>query len=324
VQVLVTGGLGFLGHAVTVNLIAAGHRVTVMSRGRADAKPATGAELVTADIRDRVRVAEIVQAGDFDGVCHLAAVTSGRDSIADPLTYFDVNASGTLNLLMALDKTRERRPPVAFVLASTNIVYGSRHVGALSEDLDVHPESPYAASKVAAEQMVTAYAATGAIGAVILRCFNIAGAVDGVTDTDPARIIPNILRAITGQAPHITLNGDGSAIRDFVHVADAADAFHLALTKCEPGQHQVYNIGSGTGTRMADVVAAAEQVTANRITIRQLPAKPEPLNLTADIARATRKLGWRPQRSELWAMLGGAWEAWPSAGQHEARTATFG
>jgi UDP-glucose 4-epimerase len=310
VRVLVTGGLGFLGHAVTVNLLAAGHRVTVMSRGRADAKPAAGAELVTADIRDRVRVGEIVRAGDFDGVCHLAAVTSGRDSLADPLTYFDVNAAGTLNLLMGLDTVRNRRPPVAFVLASTNIVYGSRHVGALSEDLDVHPESPYAASKVAAEQMVTAYAETGAIGAVILRCFNVAGAVDGVTDTDPGRIIPNIFRAMAGQAPHVTLNGDGSAIRDFVHVADAADAFRLALTKCEPGQHRVYNIGSGTGTSMADLVETAEQITDIAVSVNRVAPKAEPPRLTSNSDLAATDLGWRPIRSSSSGIIADAWRTW--------------
>jgi UDP-glucose 4-epimerase len=99
-------------------------------------------------------------------VCHLAALTRGRDSFADSLTYYDVNVGGTLNLLMALDAVRETRPPARFVFASTNVVYGSVHVGALSEDMEPHPESPYAWSKLAAEQFVAAYAATGAIGAI--------------------------------------------------------------------------------------------------------------------------------------------------------------
>ncbi|MEU7934488.1 NAD-dependent epimerase/dehydratase family protein [Micromonospora echinofusca] len=310
-HVLVTGGLGFLGRAVGRELLATGHRVTVMTRGRGDRNPPPGVELVTGDIRDRARVAEIVQEGGYDGVVHLAALTSGRDSFADPLGYFDINATGTLNLLMALDAARSTTAPAALVFASTNIVYGSQHHGALSEDLDPHPESPYAASKVAAEQMVAAHAATGAIGAVTVRPFNIAGAVDGVTDTDCARIIPNVFRAITGQLDHVTLNGDGSAVRDFVHVADVATGIRLALAACTPGGCQTINLGSGVGTSMANVVATAEEVTGRPVVVHRQPHKPEPPNLIADMRRARTVLGWTPARAKLTDILADAWEAWP-------------
>ncbi|MGI5523590.1 NAD-dependent epimerase/dehydratase family protein [Micromonospora sp. CA-259024] len=310
-HVLVTGGLGFLGRAVARDLLAAGHRVTAMSRGRGYRTAPSGVELVTGDIRDRARVAEIVQEGGYDRVVHLAALTSGRDSFADPLGYFDVNATGTLNLLMALDAARTTTAPASLVFASTNIVYGSQRHGALSEDLDPHPESPYAASKVAAEQMVAAYAATGAIGAVTLRPFNIAGAVDGVTDTDRARIIPNVFRAITGERDHVNLNGDGAAVRDFVHVVDVATAVRLALTVCTPGTSQTINLGSGIGTSMASVVATAEQVTGHPVAVRRQPPKPEPPELIADVSRAHTVLGWTPARSKLSEILADAWEAWP-------------
>ncbi|MEV0396866.1 NAD-dependent epimerase/dehydratase family protein [Polymorphospora rubra] len=309
-HVLVTGGLGFLGHAVTVDLLAAGHQVTVMTRGRTDAKPPAGADLVTGDIRDRDRVADIVKTGEYDGVVHLAALTSGRDSHADPLTYFDVNTGGTLNLLMALDAVRDHRPPASLVFASTNIVYGSQHTGALSEDLDPHPESPYAASKLAAEQLVAACAATGAIGAVTVRPFNIAGAVGGVGDTDPARIIPNIFRTVTGQLPYVTLNGDGSAVRDFVHVADVAEAIRTSLSGCVPGNHQLLNLGSGLGVSMAKVIAEAERSTGATVAVKRNPPKPEPAQLTADIGRARAQLGWNPYRSDLSRILRDAWSAW--------------
>ncbi|OWV01617.1 NAD-dependent dehydratase [Micromonospora wenchangensis] len=309
-HVLVTGGLGFLGHAVTRELLATGHRVTVMTRGRSDRTPPPGAELVTGDIRDRDRVADIVQQGRYGGVVHLAALTSGRDSFADPLSYFDVNATGTLNLLMALDAARTTTGPASLVFASTNIVYGSQHHGALSEDLDPHPESPYAASKVAAEQMVAAFAETGAIGAITVRPFNVAGAVDGVTDTDRARIIPNVFRAITGELDYVTLNGDGSAIRDFVHVADVASAVGLALAACTPGTFQTINLGSGIGTSMASVVATTEQVTGHPVVVHRQPPRAEPPNLIADIGRAQKTFGWAPAKSELTAIITDAWEAW--------------
>ncbi|MEV4762531.1 NAD-dependent epimerase/dehydratase family protein [Micromonospora chokoriensis] len=309
-HVLVTGGLGFLGRAVARDLLAAGHRVTVMTRGGVDRTAPSGVELVTGDIRNRARVSEIIQEGEYDGVVHLAALTSGRDSSADPLGYFDVNAVGTLNLLMALDAARTNAAPACLVFASTNIVYGSQHRGSLSEDLDPHPESPYAASKVAAEHMVAAYAATEAIGAVILRPFNIGGAVDGVTDTDRARIIPNVFRAITGELDHVTLNGDGAAVRDFVHVADVAVAVRKALTVCTPGASKTINLGSGIGTSMATVVATAEQVTGHPVPVHRQPPQPEPPELIADVRRARTVLGWTPN-SKLSEILADAWEAWP-------------
>ncbi|MGN9907912.1 NAD-dependent epimerase/dehydratase family protein [Phytohabitans sp. LJ34] len=273
-RVLVTGGQGFLGQAVCRALDAAGHDVTVLGR-RAG-----------VDIRDRENVAAFVKATRPEAVCHLAALTRARDSFADPLTYFDVNAGGTLNLLLALDR------PIPFVLASSSIVYGGQRTGALTEDLDPHPESPYAASKVAAEQVVLA------AGGVVLRCFNVAGP----GDTDTTRIIPNVLRAITGELPHVTLNGDGSATRDFVHVADAAWAVVEALNGAG-----TYNIGSGVGTSMAAIIQAAERITGKRVPVKHNSPKPEPRHLIADITRAKTGLGWEPRQSSLDQILTDAW-----------------
>lgn len=312
-HVLVTGGLGFLGHAVTADLTDAGHRVTILTRGRPSTSVPRGVGLVTGDVRDRSRMAEVIASTVYDGVVHLAAVTSGRDSFADPLTYFDVNTGGTLNLLLALDAVRRDRPPARFVFASTNIVYGSIHVGALSEDLEPHPESPYASSKLAAEQLVGAYAATGAIGAITLRPFNIAGAAAGVTDTDRTRIIPNIFRVLTGELPHVTLNGDGTAVRDFVHVADVASAARLALEAADPGNYAVYNVGSGTGSTMTNIVRAVEAALDVTVNVQRNPPRPEPLCLTADATRAQRELGWIPSKSDPCRMITDAWHTWQAS-----------
>jgi len=291
-RVLVTGGQGYLGHALCDSLRAAGHTVTLLDRR-------TG-----VDIRDRAGVAEAVRVARPDAVCHLAALTRARDSLADPLTYFDVNAGGTLNLLLALDR------PVPFVLASSSIVYGGQHTGALHEELRPHPESPYAASKLAAEQMVTAHAANGAIGGIVLRLFNVSGASGGIGDTDTTRIIPNVFRAITGELPHVTLNGDGSATRDFVHVVDVVEAIRSAIEKARPGSGAIYNIGGGTGISMAGIIKAAEGVTGERVPVKHNPPKPEPPHLIADIARARAELGWEPWRSTAERILTDAWAAW--------------
>jgi UDP-glucose 4-epimerase len=270
---------------------------------------------------------EIVGDGGYDAVCHLAALTRVRDSFADPLTYYDVNVGGTLNVLLALDAVRAeaaqgRRPAPRLVFASTNVVCGSQHSGPMHEELPPHPENPYAASKLGAEQLIAAYAATGALGAVTLRLFNLAGAADGVSDTDTSRIIPNVFRALTGESPHVTMNGDGSAVRDFVHVLDVAAAVRLSLAAVEAGaveagaveagEHRVYHVGSGIGSSMAEVVRVAGEVAGRPVAVEKLPPKPEAQRLTADNSRIVAELGWQPKRSDLRRILADAWAAWPS------------
>jgi UDP-glucose 4-epimerase len=298
-RVLVTGGLGYVGRAVALELLGAGHQVDVLSRGKSSVTVPAGARLVEGDIRDRPRLAEIALEGRYQGVCHLAALTRGRESIADPLTYYDVNVGGTINLLDALrDAAQPGGGAVRFVFASTSIVYGSQQTGALSEDLPPKPESPYGASKVAAEQLVGSVAATGLITAITLRLFNVAGTVDGYTDTDPTRIIPNVLRAAYGELPHISVNGDGSAVREFTHVRDVAAAFRLALESGHEG-YRLYNVGTGKGVSIRDVIAAAELVTNRQILVRHLPPKTEPHTLISDPNRLIQELGWCAVHSGL-------------------------
>jgi UDP-glucose 4-epimerase len=305
-KILVTGGLGYIGWAVTRSLRQAGHDVDVLSR-QSNATPPAGARLVRADLTDADALTEVVTAGRYDGVCHLAALTRGRDSFADPLGYWHVNVGGTLNLIRAIAAARPPTP-TRFVLASTNIVYGSQREGALSEDLPPRPESPYGASKAAAERLVSDVAATGAITAVILRVFNASGAVDRRPDRDPTRIIPAIMRVARGELPVLAVNGDGTVRRDFTHVADVATAFRLALETDRPDT-TVYNVGTGRGTSVADLITAAEAITGRPIPIERRPPKPEPHTSIADPTRIQTDLGWRPENSDLTTILGSAWDA---------------
>ncbi len=307
-RVLVTGGLGFIGQAVTRDLLRHGHQVVVLTRGRAGRGVPAGAEIAAADLTDRAAVAGVVRDGGFDGVCHLAALTRVRDSFADPLTYFDVNVSGTLYLLQALAEARAGDAAPRFVLGSTSAVYGAQD-GHLREDSPTRPGNPYGASKLAAEQLVGFQAATGAIAAVTLRCFAVAGAVDGLGDDDTTRIIPRALAVAAGDEPQVMINGDGTAVREFVHVIDVATAYRLALEAAAPGENPVWNVGSGRPVTVADVVETVRRITGRPIPTEHQPPKPEPKVLMADNSRILAELGWRPAHSDLDEIVRDGWDA---------------
>ena len=165
------------------------------------------------------------------------------------------------------------------------------------------PASPYAASKWAAEELVRYEAGTGGLGAVTLRCFNAAGP----GDTDPTRLIPRALAAAAGRTSSLGVNGDGSAVRDYVHVDDLADAYALAFSATRPGEHRVYNVG-GTAASVREVIAAVEEVSGRRVPVERRPPQDEPAELRADSSRLREELGWRPERSELRTIVADAWD----------------
>lgn len=288
-RILVTGGRGYVGGAVVAELVAHGHAVDVL--GRDD-----------ADLRDRAALAGLEE---YDAVCHLAALTRVRDSFADPLSYYATNLAGTANLLQALDRSEA---PVRLVFLSTAAVYGGRE-GTLTEATPPRPESPYAASKLAAEWLIGRQAALGRLGAVTLRCFNIAGAVDGRADQDPTRLIPNAVGAASGRLGALTVNGDGATVREYVHVADVATACRLALAAAVPGKHEVYNLGTGTGLSVSEVVGTLERVTGRPLPVIHGPARDEPRRLVADPTLARDRLGWTPRHSSPEEILRSAWDA---------------
>jgi UDP-glucose 4-epimerase len=279
----------------------------VLTRGGRNEEPTAGVGVVQADIRDTTALTAVVAPLRAEALCHLAALTSARGSFADPLGYFDVNVTGTINLLRAV--TSQNTQPVRVVFASTSAVYGSSRPGKLTEDLEPCTENPYASSKLVAEQLLTYFADTGAVGAVTLRCFNIAGAINGYGDPDGSRIIPASLRVAAGESPDVTVNGDGSATREFTHVLDAADAFRLSLTAVKQGANQIFNLGTGTGTTMLDVIRAAESVTGRPIAVVHRPPANEAHTLIADGRRIRDALAWQPKRSAIETIIRDAWTA---------------
>jgi UDP-glucose 4-epimerase len=303
-RVVVTGGTGFLGRAVVDALVRRGHDVTAMQREEAPAGAAF--QTVRGDVRDVAALQEAV--ADADAVCHLAALTKVRESIEKPTEYWSINAGGTINVLTALAATSTRSRPKRLILASTAAVYGTPEQQPISEETTAAPSSPYGASKLAAELAAADAVRTGSLGATSLRAFNIAGSSRGKPDPDRTRLIPKVLAVQAGLAHELTVNGDGTAVRDFTHVEDVAQAFTLALDACAPGQWRAYNIG-GARASVAEVIRAAEGVTGNLLPVRHLPPAPEPPCLVADSTRARQELGWQPKKSELSQILRDGWNA---------------
>jgi UDP-glucose 4-epimerase len=295
-RVLVTGAAGYIGYAVGRRLVAAGHEVDGLVRRDTAVPP--GVRPVHGDLLAQGTLPRV----PYDGVCHLAALTRVRESFDAPLRYFAANVQGTVNLLETVDAAR-------VVLGSTAAVYGTPERQPIPESEPPAPASPYGASKLAAEQAVRFHARTGAIGAVVLRTFNVAGSVDGRADPDETRLIPKALAVAAGRAPHLEVNGDGLAVREYLHVDDLAAAYVRALEAVRPGEDRVYNVGSGAGAAVHEVVAAVEEVTGRPVPALRRPARPEAPVLVCDAAAIRADLGWRPERSALPEIIAGSWNA---------------
>jgi UDP-glucose 4-epimerase len=307
-RVLVTGAFGFIGTAVVSRLALAGHEVVALTHRPLEAPvPASSAsQIIHADVRDAPAIRASV--ARVDAVCHLAALTRVRESFEHPAEYWDINAMGTRTVVGALAaQAAEGGQPARFVQASTHAVYGAPKRQPITEDTPLAPTSPYGRSKADAEAAVVAASKTGALGAVCLRTFNAAGAVAGRTDTDLTRIIPRTLAVAAGRVAALEINGDGRAIRDFVHVEDLASAYLLALAACRPGACAVYNVGA-TAASVLDVITVGERITGRSIPVRHNPPKSDPKVIVADRTRISRELSWAPRRSLLSQIIGDAWE----------------
>jgi UDP-glucose 4-epimerase len=303
-RVLVTGATGFVGRAVVQELLAAGHSVVGFARS---SKPVS-CPLLTGDILDLTSIEQAVEG--VDAVCHLAALTLVRESFEQPARYFRVNVTGTLNLLDALDReARTSGRKLRLVFASTCAIYGALERQPIPEAQIPVPSSPYGASKLAAETAIGYQAALGAIGAVTLRTFNVAGASDGHGDPDTSRIIPRALLVAAGQAARLDVNGDGSAIREFTHVCDLARAYAAALDAARPGEQRIYNVGSGVGASVREVIEVTERITGRTVAVSWGPPVREPRELRADSSRIRNDLGWHPTQSGLETIISDAWHA---------------
>ncbi len=314
-KLLVTGGAGYIGSVVAAQLLEAGHDVVVLddlSTGHADAVPA-GARFVRGDLR--AEAGPILAAG-LDGVLHFAAKSLVGESVAEPARYWAANLGGTLALLEAIRAAGTPR----IVFSSTAAVYGDPGQLPITETAPPRPTSPYGASKVAVDTALTEYARMHPLGAVSLRYFNVAGAYRdaaggwaGERHANETHLIPNVLAvALAGQG-QVSIFGadyptpDGTCIRDYIHVGDLARAHLLALDACRPGEHAIYNLGSGTGFSNAEVLDACRKETGRDIPAATAPRRPgDPAVLVASSDRIRAELGWSPEAG-LPGMVADAW-----------------
>ena len=312
-----TGGAGYIGSIVAQQLLEAGHEVTVLdnlSRGHRAAVP-EGATLLEIDLLDERATREALRSG-FDGVLHFAALALVSESVAHPERYHRGNHVGALNLLDAMRDAGCRR----LVFSSTCAVYGEPETVPMHEDIPATPVNAYGNSKLAIDRMIGDECRAHGLAAASLRYFNVAGASGDLgEDHEPeTHLIPLVLRAAAGTADHVKVFGtdyptrDGTAVRDYIHVEDLGRAHTLALEAVEPGRHAIYNLGTGHGYTVKEVVDAARRVTGREIDAREEPRRPgDPPELVAASDRIRRELGWEPEKS-LEDMVADAW-AWHQA-----------
>jgi UDP-glucose 4-epimerase len=312
-KLLVTGGAGYIGSIVARQLLEGGHDVVIvdnLAQGHRQAVP-SGAELVVVDLLNESALRSAVDQG-FDAVLHFAALALVGESGTNPERYYRTNIGGTLNLLEAMRATGVER----LVFSSTCAVYGQPDEVPIPETTPTRPESAYGRTKLAVDWMIGDFCSAHGLGAVSLRYFNVAGASHGLgEDHHPeTHLIPNVLRAALGSNPYVEIFGtdyptrDGTAVRDYIHIEDLAEAHVLALEATHGGDHQIYNLGNGNGFSVREVIAAAREVTGVEIATRDAPRRRgDPPELVSASARIRDELGWAPRKPDIAEMVADAW-----------------
>ncbi|MFC9743363.1 UDP-glucose 4-epimerase GalE [Streptomyces noursei] len=316
---LVTGGAGYVGSVVAQHLLEAGHAVTVLdnlSTGFRQAVPA-GATFVEGDIRDAHRWlgAPPGSAGGtptYDAVLHFAAFSQVGESVQQPEKYWTNNVGGTMELLAAMRTAGVR----TLVFSSTAATYGEPVNTPITETDPTAPTSPYGATKLAVDHMITGEAAAHGLAAVSLRYFNVAGAYGshGERHDPESHLIPLVLQVAQGRRDAISVYGDnyptpdGTCVRDYLHVADLAEAHLLALAAARPGEHLVCNLGNGNGFSVREVIETVRKVTGHPIPeVTAARRDGDPAVLVASARTAIDRLGWRPTRTDLADIIADAW-----------------
>ncbi|MFK0215226.1 UDP-glucose 4-epimerase GalE [Streptomyces sp. NPDC090298] len=307
---LVTGGAGYVGSVVAAHLLERGDEVVVLddlSTGFAEAVP-EGAGFIEGRVQDAARWID----GSYDGVLHFAAFSQVGESVAKPEKYWENNVGGTMALLAAMRAAGVGR----LVFSSTAATYGEPETVPVTETAPTAPTSPYGASKLAVDHMIGGECAAHGLAAVSLRYFNVAGAYGtlGERHEPESHLIPLVLQVALGRREAISVYGkdyptpDGTCVRDYIHVADLAEAHLLALDAMTPGEHLICNLGNGNGFSVREVVETVRKVTGHPVPEVTGPRRPgDPAVLVASAEAARERLGWTPSRPDLAGVVADAW-----------------
>ncbi|NQU75982.1 MAG: UDP-glucose 4-epimerase GalE [Planctomycetes bacterium] len=314
-NVLVTGGAGYIGSHVLKVLTAHGHScVAYDNLGNGHAEAVGKAPLIRADLADGDALATVMRDHKIDLVVHLAGFIEAGESVVAPGKYFRNNTIIGMTLLEAMRTAAVQR----LVFSSTAAVYGEPERIPIREDDRLDPINPYGSSKLCVEFMLRAYARAYGLGCVALRYFNVAGAApDGEIGEDhnpETHLIPLVLQVPLGVREKVMIFGDdydtpdGTCIRDYIHVMDLADAHRLAAEAIEPGTVKVFNLGNGEGFSVRQIIATCRTVTGRPIPAEPAPRRPgDPPRLVASAEKAMTQLGWRPNYCRISTIVQHAW-----------------
>ena len=312
-HVVVTGGAGYIGSVCVEQLLDAGHQVSVidnLSEGHRSAVDPR-ARFIELCLSQRETVLSTLKDLRPEAVLHFAASALVGESMTNPSKYFRNNVAAGLNLLDAAVGAGVRK----FVFSSTCATYGPPDRVPMTEDLPQRPINPYGESKLMFEKALGWYRQIHGLEFVAFRYFNAAGASGqfGEHHRIESHLIPNLLKVALGQSTHCDIFGtdyptpDGTCIRDYIHIADLADAHIRALA---PGRQGFYNLGNGSGYSVREVIAACEKISGHPITAVEKPRRPgDPPRLVADATKANTELGWRPKYPLIEDIVATAW-AW--------------
>ena len=316
-KVLVAGGAGYIGSNMVLRLLEAGHQVVIfdnLSTGhrRLISKKA---DFVQGDLRKFEDIQAALQKHKVDAVMHFAAAALVGESVENPLKYYDNNVLATAQLLKAMQEAKVKQ----FIFSSTCAIFGEPKRIPILEDDPKEPANPYGQSKLMIETMLQDHARATDFRYVALRYFNACGAhpsgeIGEIHDPE-AHLIPNILKVLTGEKKELQIFGDdydtpdGTCVRDYVHIEDLAAAHLLALEALEKGmKSDVFNLGSGSGHSVKEIVRAVEKVTGKKVKVKMCPRRPgDPAKLVAGADKARKVLGWEPQH-DLESIIRTAWQ----------------
>ena len=311
-KILVTGGAGYIGSACTEYLLDLGYDVTVFDalitghRQAVDAR----AKFIEGNLSDRDQIINVCRVGRFDAIMHFAAFSLVGESMRDPSKYFRNNLASGINLADAAVEGGVG----TFVFSSTAATFGQPEKIPICEEDSQIPINPYGESKLCFEKVLKWYSRIHGLKYVALRYFNAAGATEfhGEDHRPESHLIPLILQTLRGKRDALMLYGndydtpDGSCIRDYIHILDLAQAHELALSAPESGH---YNLGTGNGLSVLEIIAAAEAVTGKKVPYQIAPRRPgDPARLIACSDRARKMLKWQPRFESAEAIIESAWK----------------